>query len=494
MVASGKNNDFKACLFSTCWFHAIVLGRRRFGPQGWSRKYSFNTGDLTICANVLESYLLASPVVPWDDLRYIFGEIMYGGHITDAWDRRTNNTYLEVLLTPELYTGLELGPKFKSPDPTKFEYDDYLNYTQNDMPPETPPAFGLHPNAEIGYLTNATNGLFDTIVQISGGSGGDDGGGGGGGVKSIMEDLTNRLPESFEMIMINIKAKPLLADPALGPYVVCALQECTRMNALLSEMRRSLIELDKGLKGQLNMSESMEDLVTAFTINEWPGRNPFAKCAWEKYAWPSKKGLVSQFADMLLRYKQIEDWSAEFATPISVWLPGLFNPTAYNTAVTQVTARRTGNALDKMATETHITMMLTPDPAKYPDLAENKPPEDGAYVHGLFIEGARWPTGDDVEETEEVGWTLCGGVLFESKLKELLPPMPLTYIKAVTVQSSWEPSAVGYLRHVEDIYEAPVYVTTFRGPTYVFLATLKTAEPKSKWVLTGTAVMMQTDD
>lgn len=42
------------------------------------------------------SYLNDNPQVPWDDLRYIFGEIMYGGHITDAWDRRTNNVYLEV--------------------------------------------------------------------------------------------------------------------------------------------------------------------------------------------------------------------------------------------------------------------------------------------------------------------------------------------------------------------------------------------------------------
>lgn len=49
------------------------------------------------------------------------------------------------------------------------------------------------------------------------------------------------------------------------------------MNALLSEIRRSLVELDKGLKGQLNMSQSMEDLVTAFGLNEWPGRNPFAQ-------------------------------------------------------------------------------------------------------------------------------------------------------------------------------------------------------------------------
>jgi len=91
-----KPNEFKACLFALCWFHSIVLGRKRFGQQGWSRAYSFNTGDLTICANVLKAYLDANPIVPWADLRYIFGEIMYGGHITDAWDRRTNNTYLQV--------------------------------------------------------------------------------------------------------------------------------------------------------------------------------------------------------------------------------------------------------------------------------------------------------------------------------------------------------------------------------------------------------------
>lgn len=25
--------------------------------------------------------------VPWDDLQYLFGEIIYGGHIVEQWDR-----------------------------------------------------------------------------------------------------------------------------------------------------------------------------------------------------------------------------------------------------------------------------------------------------------------------------------------------------------------------------------------------------------------------
>ncbi len=79
-----------------------MLGRKKFGSQGWSRNYNFNDGDLTICGDVLFNYLMKYDQVPWADLRYIFGEIMYGGHITDDWDRRTNRTYLEVLIKPEL--------------------------------------------------------------------------------------------------------------------------------------------------------------------------------------------------------------------------------------------------------------------------------------------------------------------------------------------------------------------------------------------------------
>ena len=40
--------------------------------------------------------------VPWTDLRYLFGEIMYGGHITDDWDRRLCKTYLEEYMKPDM--------------------------------------------------------------------------------------------------------------------------------------------------------------------------------------------------------------------------------------------------------------------------------------------------------------------------------------------------------------------------------------------------------
>ena len=61
--------------------------------------------------NVLYNYLEANNRVPWEDLRYLFGEIMYGGHITDDWDRRLCKVYLEEFMHPDQLDGeLMLAP------------------------------------------------------------------------------------------------------------------------------------------------------------------------------------------------------------------------------------------------------------------------------------------------------------------------------------------------------------------------------------------------
>ena len=81
------------------------------------------------------------------------------------------------------------------------------------------------------------------------------------------------------------------------------------MNVLLGEMAISLDELQKGRAGQLNMTQKMEDLAEALSINQVPGRNPFHKASWEKYAWPSMKNLATWYPNMILRCDALEKWT-----------------------------------------------------------------------------------------------------------------------------------------------------------------------------------------
>lgn len=92
---------------------------------------------------------------------------MYGGHITDAWDRRTNATYLAVLIKKDiLNTHFNLAPQFKSPDAHKFDYKAYNNYIDEKLPVESPGMYQMHANAEIGYLTRGCETLFNTFLDI----------------------------------------------------------------------------------------------------------------------------------------------------------------------------------------------------------------------------------------------------------------------------------------------------------------------------------------
>jgi dynein heavy chain len=215
---------------------------------------------------------------------------------------------------------------------------------------------------------------------------------------------------------------------------------------------------------------------------------------------------------MRLRVTQLREWTGHLShrswavLPYSLWLPGLFNPTSFNTAVTQVTARERGLPLDHMAVVTHFTGMQSASEA------DSYPP-GGAYVHGLFMQGARW---------DEHG----RGGLADSRPKELLPMLPGVYLAAVVAAEAAAPAApsagaaaaqeqeqeqeqeqggaglAGALvaggdsaAHSALTYECPCYHTTARGPTYVFTATVRAENGDlSKWVLAGVAIIMQQDE
>ena len=83
--------------------------------------------------------------------------------------------------------------------------------------------YGLHPNAEIGFLTTTSETLFKTVFELqpreSGSSGGpvttrED------KIKALVDDVMEKLPEAFNMGEIMGKVEERT------PYVVVAFQVC----------------------------------------------------------------------------------------------------------------------------------------------------------------------------------------------------------------------------------------------------------------------------
>ncbi|KAF9414328.1 hypothetical protein HW555_007725, partial [Spodoptera exigua] len=384
-----KEAEFKSVLFALCYFHAVVAERRKFGPQGWNRVYPFNFGDLTICVYVLYNYLEANPRVPWEDLRYLFGEIMYGGHITDDWDRRLCRTFLLEYMQAELVDGeLQLAPGFISPPNS--DYVGYHAYIDDYLPEETPYLYGLHPNAEIGYLTTVSERLFKVVFEMQPRDTGAQAGGGMSKdeqIRLLLDDILDRVPEPFNLAELMSKVEELT------PFTIVAIQECERMNRLMGEIRRSLKETELGLK-----------------------------------------------------------------LPPAVWLAGFFNPQSFLTAIMQQTARKNEWPLDKMCLNCDVTKKTRQD--------FNAPPREGANIHGLFMEGARWDT-------------MTGGIV-ESRMMELFPMMPVMFIRAVTQDK----------QDTRNVYECPVYKIRMRGPTFVWTFNLKTRDKPTRWTLAGVALLL----
>lgn len=52
-----KDNKVKTILFALCYFHGMMLERRKFGSKGFNSQYPFNIGDLRDSAIVLSNYL-----------------------------------------------------------------------------------------------------------------------------------------------------------------------------------------------------------------------------------------------------------------------------------------------------------------------------------------------------------------------------------------------------------------------------------------------------
>lgn len=366
-LASCEHPEFKSLIYVLAFFHAVVQERRKFGKIGWNVTYDFNESDFRISFRLLGMYLTKATQnsgdgIPWETLRYLIGEAMYGGRVTDGFDRRTLVCILDEYLGDFIFDKNQrfyfstAGYDYKVPSPTTLE-----GYIENIMKiplNNSPEVFGLHSNAEISYFNNATKEMWANLIamQVSSSSSS-----GGLNREEHISNVTDGILVQLPPILDLYKVRKRFESPS--PTQTVLLQELERFNMLLEKMLESLTNLKRALNGEIGMSQELDELAASLFNGFLPG-------IWRNMCPQTEKNLVNWINHLKRRDAQYKEWEANREEPNAVWLSGLHIPESYLTALVQTTCRRKGIALDKATLYTDVTQMTSPDEVK-------KKPEDG---------------------------------------------------------------------------------------------------------------------
>jgi len=456
---SNKPEVFKTLLFGFCFFHAVVQDRRKFGPIGWNIPYGFTPEDLAVCRQQLMEFINKYDEVPYKVLNFLGANINYGGRVTDDKDKLLISTILQTYICPEAVSSRSeykySASKLYYP-PEANTVAEFVEYIRGLPLYPMPEAFGLHDNCNITCAQDEALALLTGMqsMVVAGG-----GGEGGKSADDVMDEtaasIQERLPHTFPLDECEIKF-PTLYEESMNTVVK---QECLRYNKLLWEMGSTLKDFRKAIKGLIVMTADLESLGKSLFVNEVPE-------LWSKKGPLSLKPLSSWFLDIIARCQFFQAWVDLGKTPPVHWISGIFFPQAFFTGAMQNFARKYGEEIDLLSFSQKVLSAYS-DPKR--ELTE--PPEDGVYIYGLFLEGARW---DRAMEK-----------LQDSRPKELFIELPPFWF---CPQKNRKPNSADYRCPCYKVLSRKgTLLTTGHSTNFVLYLEMPTDQSVNKWIKAGVA-------
>jgi len=407
--------------------------------------------------------------IPYKALRYLIGQCNYGGRVTDDRDRRCLVSILDIFLSPELHKpGYTLSPSGTYVIAPEGAPSDYISFI-GELPVQVhPEVFGFHVNADITKDQQETNQLLGSILKtldVATSSGGQS-------KEELLDEISDSILEKLDTALPNPKGfdeevvaqkYPVVYEESMNTVLQ---QECMRYNTLTCQIRKTLRDLKKALKGQIVMSADLEGMANSMSI----GRVPTLWTA-NSLSYPSLKPLMSYIEDLVLRLNFFKDWIAN-GIPTIMWISGIFFTQAMLTGALQNFARKYTKPIDEVEFDFEFMKNGSVD-------KKSKKPSDGIYISGLFLEAARW---DDKK-----------GGLDESLPKVLFSSAPVIWLKPCMHKD------LSSYPH----YSCPVYRTSERhgmlsttghSTNFVMFIKVPSKVEEGHWVKRGVAMITMLDD
>lgn len=392
--------------------------------------------------------------IPFKVIHFLVYDIHYGGRVTDDIDRRLIRTILDGFINPQMladgYAFSPSGTYVSLPVSNRQAYLDAIKAFPIVPHPEI---FGMHSNADITCDQEEVYKMFRTVLdllprQVSGGGESSE-----EVIQRTAKIILEKVPSLFDLDYI-AKRYPVQFNESMNTVLI---QECTRYNRLLKVVRRELSDMLKAIRGEVVMSGDLEAVGNALFNNIVPD-------SWSK-AYPSLMPLSAWVTDLTQRLAFINSW-IERGTPVVFWISGFIFPQAFLTGTLQNYARKSLKPIDRISFGFRVVDQKEEELKSRPD--------DGCYVRGIFLEGARWDTAEQS--------------LVDSKPKELFTLFPIVHF---IPEFDHVPPAT-------NIYRCPLYKTLTRQGTLsttghstnfvLFLEVPSKREPQEKWIKAGVAL------
>lgn len=469
---------FGPILFSLTFVHSLMQERQKYGKLGWNVPYNFTQSDFTMSHLLLSTHLSklsCNEDVSWDILKYLIGNIIYGGRLSDREDERILQTYFDEYFGDFLFVhpgrkSFCLIPQDETyclPDSFDNGLVDCTRHIKT-YPLSTKPAvLGLNPNAKMKYFKEKIQETWSKSVLMT-------------RTSSAVYNVNSQSQKSDQVLSIAIQILGMIAegeknvkmfelsesslvfqnreDSQQVDNILC--RELKSWNQLCTEMFDSLNALVRALKGETGMSEELDELTDCFYEGNVPP-------SWTKLSAQTSKNLNSWIQYIERRYEQYNKWFNE-GQPNTIWLGGLHLPRCFLSTILQTSSRANGWALDETILFTEFASHMQPDKFGSSD------DDDAIYISGLFLDGATWDTKNS-----------C--LIDQHAHSESYTELPL--MKIVPMHKEKFDS--------KKYFRAPVYATQLRndsnGNGYIFDAYLATDKHHSFWILQGVAVLMNTE-